>query len=94
MGVKIISVSLTDELNETIQNAVASGEFKSSSEVVRDALRQWNKRRESEQQDQAFLRAAINEGLTSGEAIPVTKSMFDDLRDLARSAASTFNHTN
>ncbi len=32
------------------------------------------------QLDKACIRKAINEGLASGEAIPVSESMFDELR--------------
>ena len=88
MSSKKISVSLTDELNDTIQSAVATGDFKSSSEVVRDALRQWHKRRQDEQLDEAYMRAAINEGLASGEGIPVSKSMFNKLRIIANGKAA------
>lgn len=80
MAVKKISVSLTDELNATIQNAIDAGAYKSSSEVVREALRQWQAQREQEFLDQAYLRAAIGEGQKSGRAIPVSKSMFDAFR--------------
>lgn len=88
MSVKKISVSLTDELNTKIQNAVDTGDYKSSSEVVRDALREWHKRRERQALDDAFVRAAIDQGLASGDAIPVTSKMFEDLRKLTRNKSS------
>lgn len=88
MVVKKISVSLTDELNTKIQNAVDTGDYKSSSEVVRDALREWHKRREREALDDAFVRAAIDQGLASGDAVPVTSKMFDDLIQLTKSTTS------
>lgn len=88
MSVKKISVSLTDELNTKIQNAVDTGDYKSSSEVVRDALREWHKRRERQALDDAFVRAAIDQGLASGDAVPVTFKMFDDLRQRTKSTAS------
>lgn len=81
MTVKKISVSLTDELNSTIQLAVKTGAYKSSSEVVREALRSWQKQRESEELDKAYLRSAIEEGLNSGDAIPVSHLTFDALRE-------------
>lgn len=85
MTVKKISVSLTDELNSTIQSAVKTGAYKSSSEVVREALRSWQKQRESEELDKAYLRSAIEEGLNSGDAIPVSHSTFDILRERIKS---------
>ena len=44
MGAKI-SVSLTDEHAEVIRDAVASGDYASSSEVIREALRDWRTKR-------------------------------------------------
>jgi len=43
-----ISVSLTDELVSEVQRAVASGNYASSSEVIREALREWRERREQQ----------------------------------------------
>ncbi len=44
MGTKI-SVSLTDEHARLLNEAVASGDYASSSEVIREALRDWRARR-------------------------------------------------
>ncbi|MFX9089501.1 ribbon-helix-helix domain-containing protein, partial [Acinetobacter baumannii] len=43
--VEKISIALTDELLATVQQAVASGDYASTSEVVREALREWKARR-------------------------------------------------
>lgn len=88
MTVKKISISLTEELNTTIQSAVKTGAYKSSSEVVREALRSWQKQRESEELDRAYLRSAIEEGLNSGDAIRVSQSTFDTLRERIKSKAA------
>jgi antitoxin ParD1/3/4 len=40
-----ISISITDEHAALIQEAVGSGAYASSSEVVREALREWRARR-------------------------------------------------
>lgn len=40
-----ISISITDEHAALIQEAVSSGAYASSSEVVREALREWRARR-------------------------------------------------
>ena len=36
-----ISIALTPELNQMVQEAVESGQYASASEVVREALRGW-----------------------------------------------------
>lgn len=61
-----ISVALTHEMNALVQDAVASGEYATSSEVIREALREWKLRRVMIQQDSDALRRLWQEGLTSG----------------------------
>jgi len=58
--VEKISIALTDEMLASVRQAVASGDYASTSEVVRDALRDWRMRREREI---AHLRELIEEGL-------------------------------
>jgi antitoxin ParD1/3/4 len=60
-----VSVALTTELNDMVQQAVASGDYASSSEVIREALRDWKAKR-SLLQDRDDLRALWNEGIASG----------------------------
>ena len=44
-AVKKLSVALTQELGREIEAAVASGDYSTASEVVRDALRTWRRER-------------------------------------------------
>ena len=55
-----ISVSLTDEHAHLLQEAVKSGDYASSSEVIREALREWKTRR--------LLGQMWDEGVASGPA--------------------------
>jgi antitoxin ParD1/3/4 len=57
-----ISVSLTDEHAHLLQEAVRSGDYASSSEVIREALREWKTRR--------FLGRMWDEGVASGPCEP------------------------
>ena len=59
-----ISVSLTDEHAHLLQEAVRSGDYASSSEVIREALREWKTRR--------LLARLWNEGLAGGFCEPHT----------------------
>jgi antitoxin ParD1/3/4 len=61
-----VSVALTAELTALVQQAVASGDYASGSEVIREALREWKHRRGSQLQDQERLRRLWAEGVTSG----------------------------
>ena len=58
--VEKISIALTDEMLASVREAVASGDYASSSEVIRHALRDWKGRRE---RDIAHLHALVQEGL-------------------------------
>ena len=51
-----ISIALTPEMVAVVRGAVATGEYASSSEVVRDALRDWTHKRSLRQQGVAELR--------------------------------------
>jgi antitoxin ParD1/3/4 len=58
--VEKISIALTDEMLASVKAAVASGDYASSSEVIRHALRDWKGQRE---RDIAHLHALVTEGL-------------------------------
>ncbi len=59
-----ISISITDEHAALLGEAVRSGDYASSSEVVREALREWRTRR--------LIGRLWDEGLASGPAAPGT----------------------
>jgi len=75
-----ISVALTPEIHALLQQAVASGEYGSSSEVIRDALRQWHERRTLSQDDRLELRRLWSEGIESGPG------SFADMASIKREA--------
>ena len=58
-----ISIALPPEMVAIVRNAVASGEYASSSEVIRDALRDWTLKRTLRQQGVAQLRQLWQEAL-------------------------------
>jgi antitoxin ParD1/3/4 len=66
--VEKISVSLTGELLAEVQGAVASGDFASTSEVVRAALRDWREQRARKDFTTAQLRRLLAEAEASGYA--------------------------
>jgi antitoxin ParD1/3/4 len=65
-NVEKMSIALTPEQAAAVRAAVANGEYVSSSEVVREALRDWQLRRALHQQELGALRQAWQEGLESG----------------------------
>ena len=61
--VEKISIALPPELVTIIRGAVDTGEYASSSEVVRDALRDWTHKRNLRQQGVAELRQLWQEAI-------------------------------
>lgn len=84
--VEKISVALTDELLASVQGAVKSGDYASSSEVIREALRQWKSRRSHDEHAAAALRQLVAEADASGPSQPweganALKQQFRAMRD-------------
>ncbi len=78
-AVERITITMPAELAETLRQTVAGGEYASTSEVVREALREWTRRRDVERQELEALRAAIRAGLDSGPGLPADQ-VFAELR--------------
>lgn len=85
-GIERVTITMPAELAETLRQTVAGGEYASTSEVVREALRDWTRRRDVERQDLEALRTAIKAGLDSGPGRPADE-VFAELR--ARYAANS-----
>ena len=65
--VEKLSIALTPEMAEEVRMAVKNGEYASSSEVIRDALRDWRRKRALQDQEIEELRDLWREGVESGE---------------------------
>jgi antitoxin ParD1/3/4 len=68
-AVRKLSVALTEELASEVDNAVSTGDYASTSEVIRDALRLWRRNRDADRAETVRLRRLWEEGLASGEPI-------------------------
>jgi antitoxin ParD1/3/4 len=64
-NVEKVSIALTPEILAVVREAVESGEYASSSEVIREALREWKRRRALERKHVEELRLLWEEGLES-----------------------------
>lgn len=65
-SVKKISIALTHDMAGTVKLAVESGEYGSTSEVIRDALREWDTSRNRHAAELDMLREAWSVGIKSG----------------------------
>lgn len=66
-AVEKLSMALTADMAAAVRAAVASGDYASASEVIRDALRDWKQRRAAADD----LRHLWTEGLASGPSEPL-----------------------
>ena len=78
-----ISIALPGEMVAAIKDAVESGDYATNSDVVRDALRDWQIKRHIENANTAELRRLVQEGIDSldrGEGIPA-EEVFSRLKE-------------
>ncbi|MBW4025485.1 MAG: type II toxin-antitoxin system ParD family antitoxin [Proteobacteria bacterium] len=59
-----MTITLPPEMAAVVKGAVEGGDYASSSEVVREALRDWKTKRALQLQELASLKADIDRGLT------------------------------
>ncbi|MGZ8157762.1 MAG: type II toxin-antitoxin system ParD family antitoxin [Methylobacter sp.] len=64
--VEKLSIALTPEMAAIVRQCVESGEYASSSEVIREALRDWKLKRSLQQNEIEELRNLWQAGLDSG----------------------------
>jgi len=79
--VQKISIALTAEQIVALKSAIETGEYATTSEIVREAIRDWQFKRALRQEDLNRLRLLWDQGKASGEAMPVD---FDQARREAR----------
>ncbi len=72
-----MNISLPDALRAFVEEQVQSGGYASSSEYLRQLIR--------EEQDRRGLRALLLEGAASSPTAPADRAFFDRLRDRIRS---------
>jgi antitoxin ParD1/3/4 len=65
-----VSIALTGEQIAALKAAVETGEYATTSEIVREAIRDWQIKRELRQQDIKRLQQLWDEGKASGPAKP------------------------
>jgi len=66
-----VSIAITGEQLTALKTAVQTGEYATTSEAVREALREWQWKRELRGEDLKRLRELWREGKASGPAVPL-----------------------
>lgn len=79
--VQKISVALTAEQIGVLKAAVDAGEYATTSEIVREAIRDWQRKRELRQEEIDHLRRLWDEGKASG---PPKAVSFEGMKRQAR----------
>jgi antitoxin ParD1/3/4 len=86
--VEKISVSVTSQLATMMREAVASGGYATTSEIVREALRDWETRQFERRQLMIEFDSMIAEGLNNGPPLPM-RAVFDQIDASIQAATKT-----
>jgi len=81
-GIERLTITLPNEMAVLVKGAVEEGGYASSSEVVREALRDWKLKRELQSRKLAALKVEVETGLADVAAGRVAK--FDANRIVRR----------
>jgi putative addiction module CopG family antidote len=82
-GMEQVSIELTPRSEALIRAKVVAGSYRSVDDLIEDALRALDER---EEQRLLRLRALIEEGFASGEGIPFTAELMDEIEQEAEAA--------
>lgn len=80
-AIERLTITMPAEMAATLRATVEDGEYATTSEIVREALRDWTRARDSERRELDALREAIRVGDESGPGIPAAE-VFAELRQM------------
>ncbi len=90
-----ISITMTPEMLRSIRESVDAGEYASTSEVIRHAMRLWQRDRDEHAERMSAIRARIRKSLddprprlSEDEADAAIEAMFDEVDKERKHAAS------
>lgn len=78
-AIERLTITVPAEMAATLRETVEGGGYASTSEVIREAVRDWTKARDADRRELDELRALIREGMESGPSIPADQ-VFAELR--------------
>jgi len=68
---KRITITLPPDMLTSIKKEVSSGSYASTSEVIREAMRMWQKREEEHKAKISLIRKRLAHSEQSGEPVPL-----------------------
>ena len=69
-----ITITLPPDMLATIKTKVQSGAYGSTSEVIREAMRFWEKQQEEQEARLALIRSRLAASARSGEPVPLDEA--------------------
>ena len=85
--IRKVSIALTGEQVDALKAAVSTGEYATTSEIVREAIRDWQLKHQLRREELLRLRQLWDEGEASGDPQPL------DLADLKEQARRRLRQT-
>lgn len=82
-NVEKMTIALTPEMAGFIRDSVDAGRYASTSEAVREEVREWQARRDLLGYSIEELRALVQEGLDEGDPLEAD-DVFSDIREVLR----------
>jgi antitoxin ParD1/3/4 len=88
-----LTVTLPADMAALIRGAVSGGDYASSSEVIREALRDWQVKAELRRRKLEMLRRDIDEGMQDMEAGRLVEADIDDIMARGRRLSAERNRS-
>jgi len=75
-----ITITLPPNMLAAIKQKVSSGSYGSTSELIREAMRLWQKKEEEHEAGISLIRTRLEQSLKSGEPVPLDAA-FDGIEE-------------
>ncbi len=77
-----ISITVTPAMKRTLEERVASGQFASASELMREAFRTWQRQQDEHEERLVSIRARIQKSIDDPRPSIPADEVFDSLRKM------------
>ena len=77
-----ISITITPAMKRVLEERVASGQFASASELMREAFRTWKQQQDEHEERLASIRARIDRSMNDPKPSSPAEEVFDRLKKM------------